>query len=142
MYRQPTILVLMHEPVLLEYRPGLFECHLLHAVQNVIRYLWTAVREALAMPVRRVLDDILRSKKTLLSACVWHSYREKHQTQNRARKPLKFSLHRCVSSSILVSLCWVQTLFGSNQVVPGICAFRATSSFISTPRPGFSVTVT
>src|SRR3954454_21147306 len=102
MYGQPTILVLMHEPVLLEYRPGLFECHLLHAVQNVIRYLWTAVRKALAVPIRRVLDDILGRKKTLLSACVWHSYRKKGQTENRVSKPSRFSLHSCVSSSILV----------------------------------------
>ena len=37
---------------------------------------------------------------------------------------------------------WIAYNSGSNQGVPGICAFLASSSFISTPMPGLSDGVT
>ena len=67
---QPTVFVLMHEAVLLEDGPGFLECHLLHAVEDVVGHFWSAVGKSLAVPFGCVLDDILRSEETLLCARV------------------------------------------------------------------------
>src|ERR1041385_8329868 len=58
------------------------------------------------------------------------------------------SRHKMAQKNRIVPLLFIymldirQALLGSNQVVPGTCALRATSSFISTPSPGLSVTET
>ena len=94
--------------------PRLFERHRFHALQDVVRDLRTAVRETLAFPVRRVLDEqFLREDSGL---CKRRS-RAQHGTLERRES------------------AWSSPPLGSNHGVPGTCALRAPSSFISTPIP-------
>ena len=65
---QPSIFVLVHEAILLEDGPGFFERDSLHAIEDVVRYLWAAVGTTLAVPIRPVLDDIFSGEEPLLRA--------------------------------------------------------------------------
>src|SRR6185437_3924537 len=127
----------MHEPELLQHRPGLFESHGFHAVQNLVRHFWATIGEAFPVPLRRVLRHVLRGKKSLLSMSVGHGRCGKEQAKNRTKHLLDYFSRHVRPLHFLF-----YALFGSNQPVPGICAFLATASSISTPKPGLSVTVT
>ena len=130
----PAVFILMVEACGPEGCPCLFEGDILHAIQNVIGHLGPAIRKPVSMPVGRVLDHILSRKKTFLRSQARRERQEGGSGQNAS----KDSLHRLPSSVTLSNYYFS----GSNHGVPEICAFFATSSFISTPIPGRSGGVT
>ena len=56
--RHPVVLELMREAGACDHRPGFLQRHALHAVEDGVRHVRTAVREAFPFPVRRVFDQL------------------------------------------------------------------------------------
>ena len=65
--RQPLVVVLMREAGAGDDRPCFLERHGLHPVEDRVRYVRPAVGKALALPVRRVFNQLLRRQHTRLS---------------------------------------------------------------------------
>src|SRR5947209_14766292 len=118
MNAQPAVLILVIEAGGPQLSPSLFEGHGFHPLQDAVRNLGSAIRETLAFPVGCVLDQQLPGENSGLRKC-------RGGTQSRNEKSRYSHLYAL--------------FIGSNQGVPGTCALRAVSSFISTPIPGRSV---
>ncbi len=107
MNREPAVFVLVIEPGLANCRPGLFERDRLHSPEDVVRNLRTAVRETLALPVRRVLDEQFAS--LVLPGCANAGSLHKSRTRESS---MTLHVHPFRSA-------------GSNHGVSGTCALRA-----------------
>src|SRR6476659_9691724 len=99
---EPSVLVLVHESVLLENRPSFFESDGLHAVENVVRNLWPAIGKTLTTPLWRVFDNVLWSEESLLGADIesggYNECRARSE-KNDVRK-LAFRHHVCSLASL------------------------------------------
>src|ERR1039457_4713967 len=69
----PVVVVLVAVAGLLDYGPGLLQGDRLHALQNGIGHLGTTVGEALALPLRRVFDELFRSENSGLGRSEEHT---------------------------------------------------------------------
>ena len=115
MDRKPPVLVLVAVPRLLDDGPRFLERHRLHALQDAVRHLGTAVGEALALPLGRVLDEQVFGEDPGLAP--------HRRCQQQSRSP---NGEECVLHGVL-------TLFRTTACpAPAPCARRRRSS----PLPG------